>query len=471
MFHEPEKVPEVSAETQNLFDQGHVVGEFAKKLFPGGIEVSQETFKENLRFSKELLSKRKPLFEVGFLTDKIFARADVLEPAGKGEWDIVEVKSSTSVKEEHVHDVAFQRFCYESAGLKIRKCFLMHINSEYVRHGEIDPKKLFVKEDITELVDETTEGLQDRISILLKIISSKTPPGHCSHPATCPMPDECWGFLPKNSVFSLYYGGKKCLELYNSGILAIKDLPSYVKLTACQQIQLKCEITKKIHVNKDEIKKFLSGKKYPLYFLDFETYSLPIPLFDGVRPYQRIPFQFSLHLQKNETSKPEHHCFLAEGSGDPREKLMKELKKAIGDKGSIISFNATFEKGVLKELAEKFPEHKKWVESILPRFIDLLVPFRNFHYYHPDQGGCASIKKVLPAMTGRSYEDMEIGAGGDASALFLAITLGKMTKEQIKKTRDDLEKYCSLDTEAMVLIMKELEKLKEPLRTLKAYQR
>lgn len=459
MFNQPEQIPEVSAQTQNLFDQGHIVGDFAKKLFPDGIEIEQESFQKNIKISKEMLSKRKPLFEAGFLSRNIFSRVDVLVPAGKNEWDIVEVKSSAKVKEEHVHDVSFQKYCYTKSGLKIRKCFLMHINKEYVRHGKINPTQLFAKEDITDNVDAAIKGISERIENILKIISDKNPPKHCSDFSTCPSPDICWGFLPKNSVFKLYRGGKNCLELYNSGILAIKDIPPAFKLSASQQIQYKCEITNKSHVNKEEIKKFLSAREYPLHFLDFETYSIPIPLFDGVKPYQRIPFQFSLHIKQTDTSKLEHHSFLAEGIKDPRKKFMQTLKKVIGVKGSIIAYNEIFEKGILKEQAEVFPEYRKWVESLMPRFIDLLAPFRNFHYYHPEQEGSASLKKVLPAMTGRSYEYMEIAGGGDASALFLSTTTGKLSNNEIKKIRKDLEKYCALDTEAMVLIVEELKRV------------
>jgi hypothetical protein len=458
-IHEPEKIPEISAELQSRFDQGHIVGEFAKKLFPEGIEAGRESVAENARATKELLLKRKPIFEAGFLADGLFARADILVPDKEGEWNILEVKSSTEVKEEHIPDVSFQKYCYEKSGIKVGKCFLVLINKEYVRRGALDVKQLFLTEDITEYVDQTLVDIEARINTLIKIASSKIPPEHCADPSTCPMPEECWGFLPKNSVFKLYRGGKKCLELYNSGILAIKDIPSTFKLSPNQQVQYRCEITAKPFVNRDEIRGFLSTIEYPLHFLDFETYNFPIPLFDGVSPYETIPFQFSLHIKNNETSTPVHHSFLAEAKGDPRKKFMEKLKKAIGKKGSIVAYNDIFEKGVLKRQAEVNSECKKWIESILPRFADLLVPFRNFHYYHPQQEGSASLKKVLPAMTGRTYEEMEIAGGGDASALFLSIALGNLSESEKRKIRENLERYCALDTEAMILVIDELKKL------------
>src|SRR3989338_7482177 len=149
--HEPGKLPEVDEITQHRFDEGHLVGELAKKVFPSGIDIKTEYFNENLKKSKELLAKRKPLFEAAFKNETIYARADILFPVNKKEWDIIEVKSSTQPKELHIHDLAFQKYCYEHAGLKINKCFLMHINSNYVRKGKINPKELFNIQDVNEI--------------------------------------------------------------------------------------------------------------------------------------------------------------------------------------------------------------------------------------------------------------------------------------------------------------------------------
>ncbi|MCK4922867.1 MAG: DUF2779 domain-containing protein, partial [Bacteroidales bacterium] len=212
------------------------------------------------------------------------------------------------------------------------------------------------------------------------------------------------------------------------------------------------------------IKKFLDTLKHPLYFLDFETFNTAIPLYDGVRPYQQITFQFSLYVQDKPDGKLVHHSFLAEGKEDPRLMFLSSLQKVLGEKGSIIAYNQSFEIGRLKELAEAFTDYKKWIESILPRFIDLMVPFRKFYYYNPVQQGSASIKKVLPAITGKGYDDMEISEGGTASLEFLRITQGASDgtfpdNNEIKKVRENLEKYCALDTEGMVWIVNRLKEL------------
>src|SRR3990167_6510482 len=390
-FNQPEKIRKVTLAEEFKFSQGDKVGKLAKTLFSGGIDLPVENYSENLQQTKEAMKKGKPLFEAGFAFENCFSRADILvpvrnevsggsknsknfsEPVGK-EWDIIEVKSGTEVKDINVHDVSFQKYVYESNGLKIRKCFLMHLNKEY----------------------------------------------------------------------------------FEKGIMHIKDIPQHVKLNGKQNIQRECEMKKKVYVDKEGIKQFLATLKYPVYYLDFETFSTAIPMFDGLKSYSQVPFQFSLHIAKKEDSKPEHHAFMYGGNGDPREDFTNALKKVIGENGTVLVYNQSFEIGRLKELAEHFPEHKEWIENVLKRIVDLLVPFREFSYYNPKQQGSASIKDVLPAITGKSYKGMEIGDGGTASAEFY-----NRCYNNGKDVREALLKYCELDTLAEVMIVEKLREIVE----------
>jgi len=460
------RLPEVDEAQQKLFDEGHVVGELAKKLFPNGIDIEDEDFIGNLEETKKLLKENKPLFEPAFMVDRLYSRADILEPTKDG-WNIIEVKSSTEVKDVNLQDVAFQKYVYEKAGLKINKCYLMHINNQYVRQGEIELDKLFVKEDISINVADEIKLVPERARWMLEVIDGKEPltckiSQSCDDPYECPLKIECWKFLPKeNSVFDLYRGGKRSWELFEKNILAIKDIPAIEKLNDKQLIQLQCEKTNKPHINQQAISEFFKTLEYPLYFLDFETYSTAIPLYSGLKPYQQITFQFSLHkVDKN--GKKTHYSFIASGSKDPRKKFVNAIKRKLGKSGSVIVYNQAFEQTRLKELAELYPLDAQELLSINERMRDLLIPFRNFDYYDRKQEGSASIKYVLPALTNLSYKGLEIANGGQASLQYAYITHGKIdgtraTKEEIKKVRDGLKKYCGLDTEAMIVVMDKLK--------------
>ena len=462
-FHEPDRIPEIDPVTQYIFDQGHMVGELAKRLFPDGVDISTDDFMDNVRQTERLLQQRNPLFEAGILTCGIYSRIDILKPANENEWDIVEVKATTSVKDVHLDDVAFQKHCCEKLGLKIGKCYLAHINNQYVREGELDPQQLFTLQDISAEVEEASIGIQDRIDALLEIISAPECPEiiigkRCSDPYDCPL-TECWDVLPEGHVFNLYRGGKKCTELFEQGILAIRDIPDDYRLTGAQQIQKECEATGQAYVDRVGISDFLNTLQYPLYYLDFETIGPAVPMFDGTRPYQDLPFQFSLHAIKGKEANPEHFSFLASGTNDTRPALLIELKKVLGDTGSIIVYNQGFEEGILKELAKAFPEYESWVQQVCDRLVDLLAPFRKFHYYHPLQRGSASLKSVLPALTGKGYEGMDIADGQEASIAFQAVTYGDVSEEERNKVRADLERYCALDTEGMIWIVEKLNEL------------
>lgn len=461
--NEPERIPGPDAVTQHIFDQGHLVGELAKKLFPGGIDVPTDNFMGNIAQSKALLKKRKPLFEAGILSGKIYSRVDILNPVNEDEWDIIEVKSSTSVKDVNLHDVSFQKLCWENSGLKIRKCFLAYINNQYVRNGEINPAELFTIQDISDEVEAAGEGLRDRIAQMLEVIGAPSCPQmsigpHCSDPYDCAL-TECWEGLPEHNVFTLYYGGKKCHELYSSGVLDIAGIPAGYKLNDKQRIQHDCVVSGTPYVDKEAVREFLAGLQYPLYYLDFETFGTAIPLFDATRPYQNVPFQFSLHVQESSSGDVKHFLFLAEGKRDPRPELLKSLKSIIGDSGCIIAYNKSFEENVLLESGKAFPEYTDWTEEVVSRLLDLIVPFRSFHYYHPSQKGSASLKSVLPAITGHGYEDMPIAKGDDASLAFLTITFEDMPADEVARVREELLAYCKMDTEAMVRIIKRLEEI------------
>jgi hypothetical protein len=465
-IHEPERIPAVDAVTQYTFDQGHLVGEYAKRLFPGGIDIQHDDFRENVATTRKLLAERKPLFEAGILSGRIYCRLDILNPANEDEWDIIEIKSATSVKEVYINDVSFQTFCCEKAGLKIRTCQLGFINNQYVKSGEIDPRELFILEDISARVEEMSDGMEERTCRLLDVMLNKTCPEvtigpHCLAPYECPLRAECWRFLPESSVFDLRGGKTTQFSLYEQGVLSIKDIPDDIPLSRQQRIQKECVVTGNVHVEKEEIRKFLNELKYPLYYLDFETFGPPIPLYDGTKPYQDIPFQLSLHVVENGTSEPVHHSFLAEGIEDPRPEILRELQRLLGSEGSIIAYNAGFEEGVLKASVGAFPEYTSWLEGILPRMVDLLYPFTNFYYYNASQKDTASLKKVLPAVTGKGYEEMGIGAGMDASIAYGRITCGNATEDEIATVRADLLKYCKLDTEGMIWVVDKLKELSD----------
>ncbi len=451
--------PKPDKKTKHLFDVGNKVGQLAKLSFPKGIDIPEKPFDLNLRKTQELINTNKTLFEPSFQINNLFSRADILKPVGK-KYDLIEVKSSTKVEEINLHDLSFQKYVYEKAGIKIRKCYLMHINNKYIRKGKLASRKLFIIEDVTKEVNEISKNIEERIKAMLELINKPRPEtkisNNCKKPYPCPIKENCWDFLPKDNVFKFYRGGKKSFAMYNDGILELKDTPDTYKLNVKQQIQRKCAKTGEIHIDKQGIKEFLETLEYPLYYLDFETYQIAIPLFNNHKPYQQIPFQYSLHIQQEKGGKLKHVSYLAKGKKDPRKPFLNSLKKKLGSKGSIVVYNQTFEKMILRQLGEAYPEEKEWVESVLDRIIDLADPFSRFYYYNSKQDGRYSLKKVLPAIVGQSYEGMEISDGIKASLEYLYITHEKADPEVVKKVRKDLLEYCKLDTLAEVWILDKL---------------
>ena len=451
VFNKPELIPEVEAATRAIFDMGHEIGNWAKKRYPGGVEIE---FKPDATTkTKQALGKRVPIFEASFTYKGTYCKTDILVPIDD-EWDLIEVKSSASVKPEHIEDSAFQSWILENCGIKIRRVHVMYVNNEYVKDGEIDPKQLLVMEDVTEAVQAVLPNVPENVDAMLAMLRGPMPKTLLG--VDCLDPDNCPVCFPKDAdLIELYYFGKKKWPLINEGIKNVSDLPKGFKLSEKQLIQCKAMKAKEPYVNRAALRTFLKELKYPLFLMDFETIHPGVPLFDGTRPYQQVPFQFSIHVVE-EDGKVRQLEFLAEGKNDPRKELIEALKK-IGEKGTVLAYNAPFEKRVINDLADAFPAEMHWLHGINDRMVDLIEPFRTFSYYHPNQHGSCSLKSVLPAMTGKGYEDLEIGDGGLASIEFMRITYGEVSSEERERVRKQLLDYCRKDTEALVTLLSTLQ--------------
>jgi len=455
-FANKKLLPEISLSDQHKFDQGHEFEEYVKKLYPEAVDLNGLDFKENLDKTKELLKQNQSIFEAGFMIDNLFVRCDLIIPTEAG-IDLYEIKSTSESKPQHMPDLAFQKYVLEKSGLKVNKSFVIFLNKEYVKQGEINPKELIQIEEVTEQVNE----VQDIEENILKFMETLNLPEyldipigqHCNKPYECPLKKICWGTLPENNVLHLT-NWRVYWKLFNEGIQDIKDIPEGTKLTDKDQVLIEAVINNKPYISKEHIKHFLESLHYPLYHFDFETFDTAVPIFNNSKPYQKIPFQYSLHIEQ-EDGTTEHKEFLYDGNEDPRPSLLEQMKRDLEGTGDIIVFNKSFEISVMRKLAEDFPENKDWLEQVIGRIVDLADPFRAFYYYNSSQKGSYSIKKVLPAITGKSYSELEINNGGDASMMYFYSHI-KPKLENKAEIRENLIKYCCLDTEGMVWIVDKL---------------
>jgi hypothetical protein len=464
--------PEISEQQELLFSTGHEIGELAQSAFPNGKDASPENyydFSKSIQDTKDWIdSDVKTIYEAAFSSNGVLAALDILHHTENERWAI-EVKSSSEVKKYHLTDASLQYWVMNKSGFKPDKFFLMHINTAYIKDGDINPKELFTLADITNEVIGNQLWVEENLENLKNILSTEIEPvveigKHCGSPFECDYKHHCWKHIPEQSVFSLYNPRGLDWKLYEQGIFKIIDIPENVSLNHRQNLQVSGQKIAHSHIDKTSISEFLNNWEFPLYFFDFETIFPALPVLNGTRPFQQVPFQYSLHILEQCGDNYTHKEFLAEPkdfneiSIDPRKKLIEQMKLDFGEIGSIVAYNATFEISRLKELAIAFPEDRDFIENIINRFVDLLIPFRNAWFYHPEMGGSASIKAVLPAIAPEfNYKDLEISNGGDASNIFLRMINNKFIGDEIF-TRESLKKYCERDTLGMVIIWEELIK-------------
>ncbi|MGE0639324.1 MAG: DUF2779 domain-containing protein [Thermoanaerobaculia bacterium] len=490
-----ELVPPVDAATKAVFDQGHEVGRLAQQLFPGGMEITGGRFRwmEAAAKTRDALAWRLPLYEATFVAGgaggagegggdaDVGCRVDILVPvdddggeAGSaGAWDLYEVKSGTSARDENVEDLALQAWIVRSAGLRVRRTSLVHLSSDYVREGALDLRRLFTVVDLGEQVAALAREIPQRVAELVAVAALPAEPEiaigpHCKAPHTCPLLPYCWGERPEHDLLDLRRGGQRMWQLYGSGVRDLRSLPATAELQADQRIQVEAARTGEAHVNRAAIASFLEQLPYPRLFLDFETFASAVPPFDGTRPYQQIPFQFSLHRLEEEGAAPRADAWLAPDGDDPRAGFLAALRAAIGELDAaagggpppaILVYNASFERRVLAETAAHFPEHVEWAARVTGRLVDLLDPFARFDYYHPAQRGSASLKRVLPVLGDRGYDELEIQEGQLAAREFVRSNAPGTTAAERESIRRALLDYCARDTAGMIEIVAALERL------------
>ena len=463
----PEEFDETILDEQVL-RTGDLVGDLAMGLFGQFVEVAHSAdISVMIQRTRDLIEAGTPIVaEASFDFRGNFCSVDILinEPDGVV---IAEVKSSTGCKENYLHDLAYQVFVLSGCGLPIKKALLVHINSEYVRQGDLDIQTLFTIEDMTQIVYSMLPAVEENIESITSVAESCTEPEinigpYCTTPFDCGFQSHCWRHLPSPSIFDIAkLKTQTKFEAYYQGIITYPDiLRSTLQLNDRQHLQIEAEVNKSpLHINSDGLRQFLHELHYPLYFLDFETFQQAIPEFDGVSPYMQIPFQYSLHIQKTRDGELEHLEYLAPSGIDPRRGLAEQLVQDIPKCSCILAYNMSFEKGVIKRLSSMYPNLSDHLLSLHDGFRDLMLPFQKMDVYSHEMAGSYSIKKVLPALCGDDPElhyDALDGIHNGSEAMSAYATLTSRTPEEAVQIRKDLLAYCRLDTLAMVKILEKL---------------
>jgi len=462
----PEEMDEASKDRLKAGDE---IGDLAKELFPGGTEIEYlpDNHEKMIEDTNLALEKGAPIYEATFVVDNNLIRVDLMNQTKDG-WDMYEVKSSSKQKPYHIEDASFQWYVLSQIkGLKINNAYLVIINSDYVKDGDIDQDKLFKKKDITKKVNDRLDLVPNEINKMQDIIECDAEPNtpigpHCSKPHACQYKKLCWEDVKDNSVLNLYrMRAKQKFDFFDNECKTFDEIPEGTKLSDIQQKQITSYLNNKTLIHKNGVKEFIDTIKYPISYFDFETFQDAVPRFDNQRPYMQMPFQFSLHIQNEPLGKQDHFQCIVDHKKDPRKEIAEKMLEWIPPKGTIIAYNQSFEMNCIETLARYNVELSDKLLALNERFTDLIIPFRQGDYYHPAFNGSFSIKKVLPALcpndSSLNYDSLNITNGGEASLAYKKFN--ELSDDEIEIKRKHLFAYCRLDTLAMVRILEQLIKI------------
>ena len=469
--HEPQSADPVTESTQWVFDQGTAVGRIAHGLFPGGIEVTEDYLHstEALGTTARLLAEgASVLYEPAFSHDGVLVRVDCLVRVEDDAFDLYEVKSTTKLKPEHVTDAAVQTYVVEGSGFKVRRSCIVHLDTTYVYEGgAYDASRLFAIEDVTAQAREFMPLVHDTLERFRVMLDGPEPQirigQQCRNPYECDFATRCRGFLPaEHPVTDLPRITDDTLHLLlDEGILCIRDIPDlYAPLTPAQRSTVRVIKSGEPEVDATGLAHDLSRLEYPIYHLDFETFRSALPLWPGSRPYELVPFQYSIHIE-HEDGSFEHREYLHESGTDPRRPLAENLLRDLGERGSVTHYT-TYERQVLDALAAALPHLVEPIARVKSRMFDLEAVIRS-RTRHPATNGRTSIKCVLPAWCDDvSYSDLGIQDGQTASVRYLKAITGVLDEKARQRVLEDLTAYCGTDTLAMVRLLQTLRELAEP---------
>jgi len=466
--HSPEKLPPVTDDIQAIFDAGFLFESYAEQLFPDATRLGFDNFDEyrtlTARTKEAVDSGAKTIIQGRFEAGNITCICDVLVRGDDGSFDLYEIKSSTLAKPEHERDLAFQVEVIEGAGYKVDQVFIIHVNYEYVKNGEIEAEKLAKTTEVTDKIKKLKEFTQDNIAKAVGVAKSKECPSISpsnSSPGAFSDWLDIYKTLAEIEEYSIYHLCSPKVDMISQlealGVSRISEIPDDFNLNEKQRRQVHATKNNEVFVNSQRIKEFLKTLKFPLYFLDYETLSSVVPYFDGLGPYKQLPFQYSLHVLDKPNGDAKHFEYLHTENSNPIKPLTKTLKSQIGTEGTVLVWFEGFEKSCNELMGKIHPEYEKFYHDVNARVVDLMTPFSTGSYVHKDFFGSASIKKVLPALIPElSYKDLDINQGAAAQRLWTDAILGGKREGEKEKILSDLSKYCELDTLAMVRIYQHL---------------
>lgn len=440
---------------------GYEVGDMACKLYPGEMVAYKQGLAAALDETKRLVADENVsrIHEATFSYNNVLVRVDLLERSGSS-WVLTEVKASTSVKAHYITDAAIQAWVLQGCGLTLASVNLMHVNNEFVYQGNGDYHGLLHAEDISYSVLELLPAIGDKKSEFLRVLESELPDvemgEQCGSPFTCEFVSVCEKVVKPEFPVALLprCSAKKRKELMDAGYSDVRDIPDGLLTNANHQRVWRATTAGKAEVNLSELS-VINDWSWPRYYLDFETINLAVPRWEGVRPYSQVPFQWSCHIHQAD-GQMSHVEFLDVTGADPRRACAEALVEHIGLDGILIAYNAGFEKRVIRELAQMYPDLSEALLEMNERFVDLL-PVTRAGYYHPSQKGSWSIKAVLPALVpDLNYSDLDgVQDGGDAQLAWY--DAASETDEKRALIAGQLLEYCKLDTWAMVKVVDVLQ--------------
>lgn len=478
VMHQPHLAPPEDDAARRKQLVGDAVEALARTRFPGATLIDADDPREAAELTRHAIDDgAETIFHATVITCRgLLAEADVLIRLADG-WHLIEIKSSSAdpdrpngMVRKYLADISFQTLALAEAGIPISRSSLMHVNRRYRRNGRVSPAEALTTTDVTGYVAETSAATQEQVTRALATLQDEAHPAACDcHRTTranrCPMFDHFHPHIPATGTIYTISGIHRStlIPAVDRGIVRLVDWPDDLPLSPKQRRQVALARTGGEIVQKTPIRSLLDRLRFPLHFLDYETFQQPIPMWEGFAPHQQVPFQYSLHVIHEDGTTLHHGHLCTERAVNPVPPLVERLRQDMQDTGTVLVWNKTFEESRNREMASLLPRHASFLHEVNERMVDLADIVSKGWWLHPDFGGRWSLKSVLPvAAPDLCYEDLDISEGTAAAELWMQCMIDDeeaLTRQERAAIIDALHEYSSLDTLALIRIWEHVQGL------------
>ena len=465
-FHSPELKDPFPEDRKVLMRKSSEIKKLGEQLFPGGIKIykADQALEESAAITQQkILESFDVLYDAVFVYNKLAVTVDVLKKESGG-WVTFEIKNSVRLSPIYIKDLKLVHYVLAHTLSDLIDIRVLTINPDYILKERINYSLFFNTHSVFSQVKSNPKEIEDQLELISQILSSNQEPQvsigrHCTSPFDCEFLNHCWGDFPDNSVLRISsIPIQDRLELWKKGQQSIHQIEDVNAFASNVKNQIISNLEGKEIVNLEKINLLEKKIKYPVLLFDMEFFSSAVPIIEGTKPFEQIPFAFTSFLVNEKNEILQEKVFVATPSLNTEEEIVIQLKDLLASCSSVMIYDKGMEMSWVRKL-KKLRKHSDFIQNWNKPVIDLYEPIRKGYYYHPEMKGKYSIKQVYQAVFGKDLFENNLISSGLLATYYYQTLFTETDSKLFEEIMHSLREYSKSDVEALFQFWRYLKEL------------